>query len=240
MANETSLEDFVKNYVQNKVKSESQEDYERWLRANGVDSYGIYSDALRDINTDYNRQRANYGATAERLNKLGLSSAGYSDYADGHAYSEMQKSKEKARISLAANEAKNRKGYGEYVAAKAKEAKSDYSKAVKELTDASIMDYDEAFDYALSMGLDEDGADLAAKAANEAVRKKARTSVLSVIVNRRYNYKQTVAYATSLGLSEQEAAELGEYADLINASGYYTQDYLNYLKDKLTNQNNTQ
>ena len=64
MSNATSLEDFVKNYVQNKLKSDSREGYENWLRQNGVDSYGIYSDALRDINTDYRRSRSNYGESA--------------------------------------------------------------------------------------------------------------------------------------------------------------------------------
>ena len=219
--------------MQNKSNSDSSESYERWLRANGADSYGIYSDALKDISTDYLRQRSNYGAVAEKLGELGLSSAGYSDYVNGKAYSEMQKSKEGARAAFALNEANNRKGYADYLEAKAKETKSDYSKAVEKITDASIMNYDEAFEYAVSMGLAKETAALAAKAANDAVRKKARTSVLSVIVNQRYNYKQTVAYATSLGLSEEEAAELGEYADVINASGYYTQNYLDYLKDKL-------
>lgn len=238
MANGASLEDFVKNYVENRMKSDSKESYERWLRLNGVDSYGIYADAERDIINDYNRKRSNYGATAERLSALGLSSAGYSDYLDGHAYSEMQKSKERARAALAENEAKNRKGYGAYIEARAKEEKSDYKNAVKSLTEANVMDYDEAYNLAVSMGLGEEGAALAAKAANDAVRKKRRASVLSVIVNRNYNYKQTVAYATSLGLSEQEATELGEYADLINSQGYYTQDYLDYLKDKLNDKEN--
>ncbi len=233
MADETSLEDFVKNYVQNKMKSDTKESYERWLRLNGVDSYGIYSDALRDINADYSRERSNYGAVAERLGRLGLSSAGYSDYVNGKAYSEMQKSKEAARADLASNEAKNRKGYGQYLEARAKEAKSDYTKAIEKITDADIMSYDEAFKYAVSLGLDEENAALAAKAANDAVRKKARAAVLSVIVNQRYNYKQAAAYAASLGLGEEEAAELAEYADVINSSGYYTQDYLEYLKDKL-------
>ena len=240
MSNGTSLEDFVNNYIQNKVKSNSKEGYERWLRANGIDSYGIYADAQRDITADYNRNRSNYGTVAERLGELGLSSAGYSDYVDGHAYSEMQKNKERARAALASNEAKNRKGYSEYLEAKAKEAKSDYKSATDRITDANVINYDEAYNLALSMGLDEEGAALAAKVGSEAVRKKTRAAVLSVIVNQRYNYNQTVAYALSLGLSEEESAELGEYADTINSSGYYSQDYLEYLKDKLEQQKNNE
>lgn len=233
MASGTSLEDFVKNYVQNKIKSDTKESYERWLRANGVDSYGIYSDSIRDINTDYNRSLASHGSIAERLSNMGLNGAGYSDYVSGKAYSEMQKSKESARKALASNEAKNRKGYEEYLKAAQKEAKSDYTSAVKGITDAGVMDYDEAFDLAVTMGLGEENAALAAKAATDATRKKARASVLSVIVNQRYNYKQTIAYATSLGLSEKEAEELAQYAEKINSSSYYTQDYLEYLKNKL-------
>ena len=41
MSNKTTLEDFVKNYVNNKKSSESKEDYKSWLKANGVDSGAI-------------------------------------------------------------------------------------------------------------------------------------------------------------------------------------------------------
>ena len=211
MAKTNSLEDFIKTYVENKVKSESKESYENWLRQNGVDSYGIYSDAIRDANTDYRREKSSYGK----------------------AYSEMQRSKASARGALAENEAKNRSEYGKYLEDKATQAKSDYEKAVKYITDANIMDYDEAYNYAVTAGLGEEDAALAAKTAGEAVRKKARAEVLSVIVNQRYNHKQAAEYARALGLSEEEAQELSSYADIINASGYYTKDYLDYLKQKL-------
>ena len=233
MAKSTSLEDFVKNYVENKIKSDTRESYESWLRSNGIDSYGIYSDSLRDIGTDYKRQLASYGSTAERLGALGLSSGGYSDYVNGKAYSEMQKSKIGARQALAENEYKNRMGYAKHLEAKAEKAKSDYTKTVKEITDANIMNYDEAFAYATTNGLDEEMAALAAKNAGEAVRKKARAQVLSVIVNRRYNHKQAAEYATALGLDDAEVEELAKYADVINASGYYSRDYLDYLENKL-------
>lgn len=233
MAKTNSLEDFIKTYVENKVKSESKESYENWLRQNGVDSYGIYSDAIRDANTDYRREKSSYGVNAEKLSSLGLSGAGYSDYIDGKAYSEMQRSKASARGTLAENEAKNRSEYGKYLEDKATWAKSDYEKAVKYITDANIMDYDEAYNYAVTAGLGEEDAALAAKTAGEAVRKRARAEVLSVIVNQRYNHKQAAEYARALGLSEEEAQELSSYADIINASGYYTKDYLDYLKKKL-------
>jgi len=228
-----SLKDFVENYVKNKQKSDGKESYERWLRRNGIDSYGIYSDAIRDISTDYKRSVATYGSVAEKLGELGLSSAGYSDYIGAKAYSEMQRSKEEARGALAKNEAKNRTGYAEYLESKEKEAKSDYTETVKEITDANIMNYDEAYAYAVSKGLSTEAAALAAKAGGDAVHKKMRAAVLSVIVNQNYNRKQAAEYATALGLGEEEAAELAKYADVINASGYYTKDYLEYLEEKL-------
>lgn len=240
MSKATSLEDFVKTYLENKAISETKDSYENWLRQNGIDSYGIYSEAIRDINGDYHRERSGYGASAEKLSSLGLSGAGYSDYIDGRAYSEMQKSKASARGALAENEAKNRSEYSKYLEEKAKKTRSDYDKAVKDITDANIMDYDEAYSYAVSYGLGEEEAALAARTAGEAVRKKARAEVLSVIVNQRYNHKQAAEYAKALGLSDEEAEELSSYADKINASGYYTQDYLDYLKQKLNGSENAE
>ena len=57
---------------------------------------------------------------------------------------------------------------------------------------------------------------------------------MKTIVYKTLNAERAKEYALSLGLSEEEATELSEYAATINEhiEGIYSQDYLDYLKEK--------
>lgn len=234
-----TLEEFVKNYINNKSKAGEKTSYADWLSLNGINSEGIYRDSLKDINGDYIRAKSEYGTLAERLGQLGLSSAGYSDYLSGKAYSEMQKRKAGAKAAYSENERKNRKGYGEYLEKQVKEAREIYENTVASITKAGIMNYEDAYAYAIGAGLTEENAALAAKSAGDAVRKQIWNTAVKTVIEKSYNEKQAREYALLLGLSEEEANELGKYADRINSHGYYSSDYLDYIKDKVNPQNSS-
>jgi len=232
VAKKTTLEDFVKNYVQSKKNSESDEDYRKWLKTNGIDSGAIYDESIKDITADYAKAKSEYGALGESLGNLGLTASGYSDYLNGKAYSEMQKRKAGARGRYIKNEAENRKGYGEYLSNLAKTEAAEYENTVNEIISSGIMDFDEAYELAIGKGLNEASAELAAKAAGDSVRKKVRENALKTIVSQNFGKTQAKEYALALGLSEAEADELADYANKINRDNYYSSDYLQYLKDK--------
>jgi hypothetical protein len=234
-----TLEEFVKNYINNKSKADKKTGYADWINLNGINSEGIYRDSLKDINGDYIRAKSEYGTLAERLGQLGLSSGGYSDYLNGKAYSEMQKRKAGAKSAYSENERKNRKGYGEYIEKLEKEARDTYENTVASITKAGIMNYDDAYAYAIGAGLTEENAVLAAKSAGDAVRKQVWNNAIKTVIEKSYNEKQAREYALLLGLSEEEANELGEYASKINSRGYYSSDYLDYIKDKVNPKNSS-
>ena len=232
MTKNPTLEDFVKSYIRNKEYSSSEEDYRTWLSQNGIDSEKIYADSIRDITSDYKQAKSEYGSLAESLSNLGLTASGYSDYLNGKAYSEMQKRKEGARKNYAENEHKNRQGYSDYVAGIAKKSYSNYTDVVNSISNAGILDYDEAYSFALQEGLSGSAAELAAKTANDMVKRKRRESALKTIISNSYGRTQAREYALALGLSEVEAEELAAYADKINRESYYSSEYIEYLKNK--------
>lgn len=232
MTSNPTLTDFVKNYIKNKEYSVSDEEYRRWLSNNGIDSDKIYAESIRDITGDYKRAKSEHGSLAESLSSLGLTASGYSDYLNGKAYSEMQKRKEGARNKYAENERENRRGYSEYVAGLAKAEKANYESVVSSITSAGITDYEEAYNFALTQGLSESSAELAAKTASDMTRRKAREKALKTIIGQNFGKTQALEYSLALGFSESEAEELAEYADKINRQNYYSSDYIDYLKDK--------
>lgn len=223
-----TLEEFIENYLQNKKKENTATGYADWLKTNGIQSEKIYADSIRDITGDYKRTRSEYGAVAEGLSDIGLTSSGYSDYLSGQAYSNMQKRKAGAISKYAENEAKNRTGYAEYL----KERGEKYEKVLSAAKKSGIVELEDAFGYALAAGLDNESAALLAKTVNDTHKKELRDSALEAILRNKFNKKQARQYALSLGLGEEVANELAEYAYTMNSSAYYSNGYLDYIEDK--------
>jgi len=232
-----TLEEFVENYISNKAKENEKKSYADWLKSNGVESERIYADSVKDISGDYKRAKSEYGTLAESLWRLGLTSSGYSDYLSGKAYSEMQKRKTDAKALYNENEAKNKRGYSEYIEKLEKKTDESYESTVAAISNAGIMSYEDAYAYAIGAGLTAENAALAAKSAGDAVRKRVREKAIKTIIEKSFNKDQAREYALAVGLGEDVAKELGEYADAINTHGYYSSEYLDYIKNKVTSEN---
>ncbi len=243
MKNANTLEEFIKNYINNVKLSSSPESYAEWLKSYGVDSHATLDRSLKDISTDYQKAKSSFGANAESLASLGLGASGYSDYLSGKAYESMQRRKEGAFEKFAENEKSNRSGYRDYVEKKLEEitekAESEaerenerFYKTVDDIVDAGISDVDEAYGFAIEAGLSEEKATAVARTATDAVKKKRTKDALTYILNHGFDKDQAKQYALAMGLSTQEAALLADYADKINADPYLSSDYLDYLKYK--------
>lgn len=236
MGQSASLKDFVAAYVENKKKSESEESYRKWLEANGVDYEGIYAESIRDINSDYQRRKSEYGSNAESLADIGLNASGYSDYVNAAAYSEMQRRKTGAKEKLLENERQNRAGFGEYVRNLRDTEDKAYTAVVDKIKSEGITDFDSAYEYAVSAGLSDDAAKAAAESGTGLAKNALIKQVLSTIISKGFNSKQAKNYALASGLSQKDADMLSAYAKNINEYGYYSDGYLDYIKDK-ANQN---
>ncbi len=222
--NKETFEDYLKKYIQNKALSSTKESYADWLRSNGVDSKKVYTDTLRDVETDYLRARSEHGANAERLAELGLGASGYSDYINGVAYSEMQNKKRLAREDLHESERKNLSSYRDYTAEYTAKAEKAFSEAYRGIQSSGIADYEKAYAYAVSAGLGEEGASIVAKLASDSVVRSLREKVMKEIISKYLTEAQAMEYAKGLGLGEDDAKELSQYAKTINET-VRTSDY---------------
>lgn len=234
-----SLEEFVENYIKNKARASSGESYADWLISNGVAADKIYSDRIKDIGADYIRAKSEYGTTAEKLSNLGLGSSGYSDYIGGKAYSEMQKSKIAARNSYNETAEKNAAGYQEYLRKYTERENESYERIVGEITEKGIIDYTTAYNYAVGAGLGSDIAKAAAKTASDINRTKLKESIIKTVMSEQLTSTQAKQYALQLGLDEEDAKEIADYAgaanEYVSTGGYTDADYLKDLKEKIKN-----
>ncbi len=232
MAKTPTLEEFVENYIKNKEKENSALDYPSWLANNGISSERIYSDTVRDIEADYKRGLSEYGKRGEGLARLGLTASGYSDYINGKAYSEMQRRKSDAKDTYTENEAKNASGYASYLDGLKSTADSAYDGVIKEITQGSVINYDEAYNMAIKAGLSVEDATYAAKVGSDMAKKKLNEDVMNVIISKNLDEDQAELYALNLGLSKADALRLAAFAKDMHYS-YYSSSYLDYIRDKL-------
>ena len=232
MATKTqTLEDFVENYIQNKINSNAEKTYAGWVIANGVNSDKILSDDVRKLTLDYRKDNGDYGILAEKLHGMGLSSSGYSNYLNEKAYSDMKSGIADAKKQFAQNEQENLVRYADYTDAQ----KKKFTGIVNSIENAGMIDFDSAYEYAVNSGLSENDAKMAAKTANDIVRKRLKDSIMKTVISKNLTKQQTLQYALSLGLNKDDAAELSYYADYINGyfnSSDYEGGYLDYLKNK--------
>ena len=235
MAEKTSLKEFVAAYVENKKKSESEESYQKWLSANGIDSAGIYGESIRDISSDYEKRRSEFGKNAEGLADIGLTASGYSDYINAAAYSEMQRRKAGAKAKLTENEAENRKGFSDYVEKMRESEEAAYASVIDKLRSDGITDFDTAYEYAVSVGLSEEAAKAAAESGTGLATRELFQKVLDTIISKSFNAKQAKSYALAAGLSQKDADMISAYAKNINEYGYYSDGYLDYIQSKGNN-----
>lgn len=229
--NKATFEDYLRTYIQNQAISATKEGYSDWLRRNGKNSEKIYTEQLRDIDTGYRRARSEHGATAERLASLGLGESGYADYLNGAAYYEMQRKKLLAKEKKESLEKENAAGYSDYLEKYSAKLKKAFNSAIDGIESAKITDYSAAYEYAKNSGLSESDASAAAKLATESVVKKIKETILKEITSKKLTEKETSEYAKALGLSDEDAKELSEYARSVNET-VYVKKYPDFYKPK--------
>lgn len=211
------------------------------LRNAGIASSGysrFLSDSIQKESLD--KKKKSYSAImAQKLqNQKEFTDQSIADEREAEA-------KEKAKIAL---EEKRRKE-AEEAAKKAAEENAAKSESEKKrlnttirtrLEDAAIINYDDAYQYAIEMGAAEEDAKMLAGTTTKIAREKAQSSVIKAIVNKRYTKNQAMEYALSLGLSPDDAEALAEIAFKTNESTENItsyDDYLKYLENKIKNSN---
>ena len=153
--------------------------------------------------------------------------------AEEKAREEAKKAAEKLASQAAKEESAAKKSYQKIKEQLIKNTESD----LKEL---GVINYDEAYEYALKAGLDETNAASISKSVTDVERNAAMTKVTNTIISKYLTMNQAKEYALALGLSEEDAQKLGEFAFRTNESVgdiVSQKSYLDYLQE-IANQNN--
>ena len=206
-----TLADFLSQYE--KVMRVGSGSFAAYLTRNGINPNATYDQALKDARSTYERSISEYGTRAERLGRAGLTGSGYSDYLSGLAYSTYQGARERAGESRTDLMRESAGDYAGYIA----DLGEQNRKTLNALQTQGISDYDTAYAYAVSTGLDGDAAKMMAtlvsslgvKSKNTATVKQ-RTTILSHIIKLNLPRDAAYIYALSCGVGEDVAAAIAD------------------------------
>ena len=213
-----SLSKFIETHLANK----KIEDYESWLSLYGKNAKEEYSESLAATERTFAKGRATYGDLAADLQEKGLTGSGYGEYLEGKAYERYVGSRESALAQKQKTEAENRSRYAAYRTEREESARQEgedlYRKAITSLFSSKIIDTDGGAAYLAAFGITGDTANEMAKL-NQSVKSASdqRGDILRFCIENFYDRNQTMAYAIGLGLSEEEARNLGDAMEKILA-----------------------
>jgi hypothetical protein len=233
-----TLEDFIKNYINNLQIQNTRESYEDFVKRQGIDSSGILNRGISEAEGDYVRASTGYGRLAEGLSGMGLSGSGYSDYLGSMAYSALQKTKEGLLFDYAENERRNVKNYESYLSEIAKQNKSEikdyvgflvsldkkttqsFADVVKTINSQNITNYEAAYKVATEAGLTGEVAENAANIGCALATEAKYKTVIDKIISHNFSESEAYYYARSMGYSESEARIIAGHAKNINSTIY--------------------
>ncbi|GEM_PF-3892807 len=175
-----------------------------------------YEAAVRNVSTEADGKTPTYGKTAEALGSGGLLQGGYASYLSAQAEKNKEKGLAQAAKTYRSDLASSAKSYSEYLASVAKQNAAGFESVVTAIKKAGTLDEKTAYDYAKGTGLSDIDAERAAKTATEQTADALKKKIIAAVQRDGMSREHAVAYAIGQGLSEEAAAEIGDYADTWN------------------------
>ena len=251
-----TLQKYIKKYLTEGI-GKKERGYAAWLEKNGISSEKVFEDSIAKALSEYEKGKSKNGRLTEDLISDGLFGSGYAAYLkdmntrkrndslikSAHSYmggdaasrakfSEENEAKEKARLQA---EEAERKKEAERLEKEKKAKDAAYKTAKRGLETSATINYEDAYEYAIQMGVDEESAKTLAETTTRVARAAAIDRVVRAIFNRTLTRNQAMEYASGLGLSREDVKELGKIAERANQSIKdiaTSDDYLEYLKNK--------
>jgi hypothetical protein len=229
---------FLDEYIQStaKKKKNKKKSYAEWLTERGSTTASDYSEVLSLAHVNA-AGTPTYGAKAEELAAAGLSGSGYA------AYLSKKGELEKGELYRGINERYNaevaaeKEDYYAYSDDFDEDMERKRVSVIENIKRSKIVSFADAYALAVNKGLSEEEALAAAKSGTDAAVGIVKEDVIQKIFEEHLTYSEAHALAKSLGLEDEDAKKLGEFAK--QYSGYgdsYGKSYSEYLKKKLEKQ----
>lgn len=213
------------DFLKQKKRENEPSSFSAWMRKNGTQLQNTLTPDKAA--SEKARSTATHGTAAEGLFDKGLSQSGYARFLADEAARSFQGAKQKYEQDTASMLEKNLSGYARYLTSHEQTQASLRKQMIDRIGNADSFNSETAYQIALTAGLTEENARVAASLGITAAKEKAASLLLERIVTERLAEWRAMQHALNMGFSQEEAQKFGEYAKTINA----TKNPTNLLED---------
>ncbi len=195
--------------------------YADYLRENGTEGAdSAYLEAMREAEREHAEGQIGYGRKGEAIREAGLGGSGYAAYLEAENARRKNEASEAAASEKRKEQLKLEGGYADYLAAYKKQQESKMSTAVRTILSENFESPEDAYRYALSIGLADERAktvrDMSEAYGSDGYRNaslSARITMLNYISRSRMSYEEAYRYALALGAPEETAEQIARFAE---------------------------
>ena len=233
MTKPMTLEELVKKYLDGKPKLKAPVTYDLYKHQKNAKGATSYADSLGSLYASAKKNKADYGANSRIISNKGLQNSGYSAYIDSLSKEGFNSGLEKIKSDRAADEAKARASYADYLDAYANKLGRVKKSVLTHLVNGGVTDINTAIAYGMSVGLSKEDAELVGNSAYEVTKKKIFDKLLEQTVSLGLDKEGARLLAVNMGVSDDDAKAFADNIDeLLKHYSSLSDDYLDYLEQR--------
>ena len=203
-------------FINQKKRENDPASFSSWIRKSGTT---VQNDLTPDKAASVKARSApTHGIHAERLFEKGLSTSGYANYLADEAERSFKNAKQKYEQDTASALEKNLSGYARYLTSHEEGQASLRKQMIDRIGKGESFNTESAYQIALSAGLTDENARVAASLGVTAAKERATSRLLEMILDMRLKDTRAMEYARSMGFNDEEIEKFGAYAREINAT----------------------
>ena len=203
-------------FITQKKRENNPQSFSTWMRKNGTQMKNTLTpDKAATLKV---KSAPTQGLSAERLFGKGLSNSGYARFLGDEAARSFQNAKKSYIEDSASALEKNLSGYSRYLTSHEEGQASLRKQIIDRIGKGGSFNTETAYQIALSSGLTDENARVAASLGVAAAKEKATSRLLEMILEERLKDYRVMEYARTMGFNEEEVERFGAYAREINAT----------------------
>jgi hypothetical protein len=202
------------SFFTQKKRENNPQSFSTWMRKNGTQIKNTLTpDKAATIKI---KSAPTQGLAAEGLFGKGLSNSGYARFLGDEAKRSFQNAKKLYAEDSASALEKNLSGYARYLTSHEEGQASLRKQMIDRIGKGGSFNTETAYQIALSSGLTDENAKVAASLGVAAAKEKATSRLLEMILAERLKDYRAMEYAREMGFNEEEIEKFGAYAREIN------------------------
>ena len=227
----TTLEDFMKKYVENQKLHNTADTLDVYKHKTGTNYDRSFAKAVESRYAKKGKHTSDYGRNYRDLSNKGLQNSGYSEYIDVISRRDFEKGVTALKGERDLAEAKTLSGYAGYLDSYRKQQNAIKESVSSHLIDKGVVNLDDAVAYGLSQGLTEADAIAIGQNVYSVNKQKVFNDIISQVATLGLDRDGAVMLAKKMGVTDEDAELFGnEISDMLKHYSNLSEGYLEYLE----------